>query len=96
MATFISETFNPFERKQREIDLLKLYHSTLRENGISGYSFDDCFNDYRISMLEILNLSEGKLDLLDMANDKNFSLLEMKEIIATMLKEKIILNKTLY
>ena len=54
VATFISETFNPFERKQREIDLLKLYHSTLRENGISGYSFDDCFNDYRISMLEIL------------------------------------------
>ena len=46
-----------------------------------------------ISMLEILNLSEGKLDLLDMANDKNFSLLEMKEIIKTMLEEKIILSK---
>ena len=47
-------------------------------------------------MLEILNLAEEKLDLLDIANDKNFSLLEMKEIINTMLKEKIILNKTLY
>ncbi len=54
VATFISETFNPFERKQCEIDLLKLYHSTLLEKGISGYSFDDCFYDYRISMLEIL------------------------------------------
>ena len=45
------------------------------------------------SMLEILNVAEGKLDLLDIANDKNFSLLEMKEIIATMLEEKIILLK---
>jgi aminopeptidase-like protein len=30
------------------------------------------------SMLEILNVAEGKLDLLDIANNKNFSLLEMK------------------
>ena len=49
-----------------------------------------------ISMLEILNLSEGKLDLLDIAYNKNFSLLDMREIISTMLKEKIIVKKTLY
>ena len=49
-----------------------------------------------ISMLEILNLSEGKLDLLDIANNKNFSLLDMREIISTMLKEKIIVKKALY
>jgi aminopeptidase-like protein len=47
-----------------------------------------------ISMLEILNLSEGKLDLLDIAYNKNFSLLDMREIISTMLKEKIIVKKT--
>jgi hypothetical protein len=54
VATFIAEAFSPTKRERCEIDLLKLYHSTLQENGISGYSFDDCFYDYRISMLEML------------------------------------------
>ena len=44
-------------------------------------------------MLEIINLSEGKLDLLEIANKKNFLLIEMKEIIQTMIKEKIIFFK---
>ena len=46
-----------------------------------------------LSMLEIINLSEGKLDLLEIANKKNFLLIEMKEIIQTMIKEKIIFFK---
>lgn len=53
VATFITEAFNPIERKRWEFDLLKLYYSTLQENGISDYSFDDCFYDYSVSMLEI-------------------------------------------
>ena len=53
VATFITEAFNPIERKRWECDLLKLYCSTLQENGISDYSFDDCFYDYSVSMLEI-------------------------------------------
>ena len=44
-------------------------------------------------MLEIINLSEGKLDLLEIANKKNFLLIEMKEIIQTMIKEKIFFKK---
>ena len=30
-----------------------MYHSTLVENGVSGYSFEDCLDDYRLSMIEI-------------------------------------------
>ena len=53
VATFITEAFTPINRKRWEFDLLKLYYSTLQESGISGYSFDDCFYDYCLSMLEI-------------------------------------------
>ncbi len=41
-------------------------------------------------LLEILNLSEGKLDLLDIANKKNFSLFNNKILIENIVKEKLI------
>jgi aminopeptidase-like protein len=41
-------------------------------------------------LLEILNLSEGKLDLLDIANKKNFSLYKNSELIENIVKEKLI------
>ena len=41
-------------------------------------------------LLEILNLSEGKLDILDIANKKNFSLIKNKELIQDIIKENLI------
>ena len=45
------------------------------------------------NLLEILNLSEGKLDLLDIANEKNFSLLDNKDLLKEMIKEKLVKAK---
>lgn len=53
VATFIAETFPVERRRSEELGLLRLYHSVLTENGVRGYSFETCFNDYRLSMLEI-------------------------------------------
>ena len=33
--------------------LLHTYHSVLVDNGVSGYTFEECLDDYRLSMLEI-------------------------------------------
>ncbi len=41
-------------------------------------------------LLEILNLSEGKLDLLDIANKKKFSVFSNKFLIEKMISEKLI------
>ncbi len=41
-------------------------------------------------LLNILNLSEGKKDLIDIANEKGFSLFENKELINQILEEKLI------
>ena len=53
VATFIAETFPIEQRRKEELGLLRLYHSVLTENGVRGYSFESCFDDYRLSMLGI-------------------------------------------
>ena len=34
--------------------LLREYHSLLEDNGVGRYSFEECLDDYRLSMLEHL------------------------------------------
>ena len=53
VATFISEAFPSQQRREVEFGLLRTYHSVLVDNGVSGYSFEECWHDYRLSMLEV-------------------------------------------
>ena len=53
VATFISEAFPPQQRRNEELGLLRTYHSTLASNGVSDYPFEECWYDYRLSMLEV-------------------------------------------
>lgn len=39
------------ERRAIEMGLLKTYHTTLVENGVHGYTFEQCLDDYRLSTL---------------------------------------------
>jgi hypothetical protein len=38
-------------RHEHEDDLLRTYHSTLEANGVSGYEFDQFFQDYRVGLM---------------------------------------------
>ncbi len=38
------------ERQSEEQQLLKIYHETLKTNGVSEYTFDACWEDYRLAM----------------------------------------------
>ena len=53
VAAFIGEAFPPQQRRREELALLRAYHSTLVSNGVSGYPFEECISDYRLSMLEV-------------------------------------------
>ena len=53
VATFISEAFPAQQRRAVERDLVAMYHAALVENGVNGYSFQECWRDYRLAMLEI-------------------------------------------
>ena len=57
VAYFVSGTLTPEERRSREHEIVKLYHDTLVENGVKNYSFDQCWQDYRLSTLFLLPYS---------------------------------------
>ena len=40
------------DRRVHETELLKLYHHTLCENGVVGYSYDQCWDDYRMAIFD--------------------------------------------
>lgn len=41
------------QRRESETDLLMLYHQMLVENGVKGYSFERCLDDYRLTALDL-------------------------------------------
>ena len=52
VAMFISEAFPAEQRRDQEMGLLRAYHATLESSGVSGYTFEECLSDYRLSMLD--------------------------------------------
>lgn len=52
VAYFLSENLLPAVRRKIERGLLADYHRWLVEGGVSGYTFDDCLRDYRLSLLQ--------------------------------------------
>ncbi|MEH6452302.1 MAG: oxidoreductase family protein [Psychromonas sp.] len=54
VAFFLGGNINSKDRSSKELDLLRIYHTTFIENGVRDYSFDQCLYDYRLSMLYCL------------------------------------------
>ena len=53
VATFVGEAFPPAQRREVESGLVGIYHAALADSGVSGYSFENCWDDYRLAALEI-------------------------------------------
>jgi hypothetical protein len=64
---FLSQSLVPEERKRTEHDLVKTYHQALVTNGVSGYSFEQCWEDYRLAILfvSVYPLNAGGIDLVN-------------------------------
>jgi hypothetical protein len=52
VASFLGGNISIEDRRAHELDLLRTYHTLLVENGVTGYPFAQCWNDYRLSMFE--------------------------------------------
>lgn len=74
VAYFVCGTLPEAERKSAEVALIKLYHDTLLQNGVSDYSFDQCWHDYRLSALFLLAYSVIALGSLDHTNQRGVEL----------------------
>jgi len=55
LVHFLITGLPPDKRRAHELDLLRLYHTTLTGHGIGDYSFEQCLHDYRFTMLDELN-----------------------------------------
>ncbi len=51
LAYMIGLHWHPLRRKHVELDLIKFYHSQLIANEVKNYSFEACYQDYRIGIL---------------------------------------------
>jgi len=48
---FLIARWEPEIRRSLEAPLLRRYHDALLGHGVTGYSWDDCFDDYRLSVI---------------------------------------------
>ncbi len=74
VAYFLSQSIDPAEREAIEEPALRDYYQVLVDAGASGYSWDQCWDDYRLATLFCLVypvISGGSIDL---ANDRGIAL----------------------
>jgi aminoglycoside/choline kinase family phosphotransferase len=55
LVHFLVTGLPPDRRRAHELDLLRLYHTTLTEHAVREYSFKQCLHDYRFTMLDELH-----------------------------------------
>jgi phosphotransferase family enzyme len=67
VAYFLSQSLVPELRKEVEHDLVRAYHDTLVGSGVTGYSFEACWEDYRLATLfvSVYPLNAGAVDLVN-------------------------------
>ena len=63
IAWLIGGQCEPEARRRYELGLLQMYHQSLVERGVSDYTFDQCWDDYRLSMLLAVGRISGSVGL---------------------------------
>lgn len=76
VAYFVCGTVAPAERRACEMELLRMYHAILTEHGVRGYTFEQCLEDYRASVLFCLGYAVIAAGSLDMANERGVELFQ--------------------
>ena len=74
LAYFMSQSLPPEQRARLEIEELRRYHARLAEGGVRSYSFDECFNDYRLATLACLMYPFAAGGGIDLGNERGVAL----------------------
>lgn len=70
IAYFCSQSADNLLHQSAQQDALKLYHDTLLDHGIKGYSFDECVERYRYNLLITLITPIAICGTLDQGNER--------------------------
>ena len=71
---FLSQSIDPAERRAIEEPALRDYHRVLAENGVQGYSWEQCWGDYRLATLFCLAYPVISAGSIDLANERGVAL----------------------
>ena len=75
---FLGGNFDPEWRREHQDHLVALYHATLVAHGVSGYTIEQCMEDYRACGLVLLGyIVTGAADIdIDTFNERGHELIE--------------------
>ena len=62
---FIKGALRPGDRPAQEMDLIRKYHEQLVAHGVVDYSLDQCIQDLRLALLDLLSFMVIIIVLLD-------------------------------
>ena len=71
----LSQSLAPADRKAHERDIVRDYYGTLMANGVTGYPFEQCWEDYRAAVLFCLVYPVIAGGSVEMANERAMALL---------------------
>lgn len=74
IAYFCSQSADASLHGSAQQDALKLYHETILELGVKGYSFDECVDRYRYNLLITMITPIAICGTLDQGNDRGVEL----------------------
>ena len=70
LAYFITQSLSHESRRAHGLELVRLYVDELQRNGVSGYTFDECFQRYRYAALYLACFAVTIAGTLDMGNER--------------------------
>ena len=71
---FMSQSVNPAVRAANEEALVRDYHRCLADGGVTGYSWDQCWDDYRAAVMGCLIYPVVAGGSIDLANERGLEL----------------------
>jgi hypothetical protein len=74
VAYFLAYCVPPAQRRVLEASCLQTYHTLLATNGVRGYEFAQCVQDYRLSLLQVLPRMVIGGAMLDFTSDRGQAL----------------------
>jgi aminoglycoside/choline kinase family phosphotransferase len=77
VSNLISGNIESRTRATVEMDLIKMYHQCLVENGVQAYTFSHCLEDYKISLLDHLARHIIVTFLMDLTPDMEHRFLDI-------------------
>jgi Ser/Thr protein kinase RdoA (MazF antagonist) len=74
LAYFLAQSVEPERRERIEIDAVRQYHERLCEHGVTGFSVEQCLDDYRLATLWSMVYPITAGGGMDLANERGVAL----------------------